>query len=103
MSDELTGYDKDLETGLDVFWWSGQKRYKCPLSWESGERCAYDTYDLSEMRKHISKAPHSLSGKLPTQTQRRTSSLLDGKGNPIIVEEIPTELQDVHFATEDDS
>src|ERR1035441_6677021 len=97
---ECTSFDKDLETGLDVFYFAGQKRYKCPLNWESGERCAYDTYDLSDMRKHIGRAPHSMSGKSPTQVLRRVSYLVDGEGKPIVVEE-NLELKDVHFAEED--
>ena len=69
--------------GLEFFMWKGQKRWKCPMTWESGDRCAFDTHDLDAMREHMTQ-PHTRDGK-PAVTQV-TSPLVDHEGKPIVRE-----------------
>lgn len=51
------GYDIDPETGFEVFYYFGQKRYVCSERWASGALCGFDTYELAQMRNHV-RAPH---------------------------------------------
>ena len=48
--------DSDIET----FLWRGQMRYKCPLHWESGTRCEFNTFSLDELRKHMAQGNHQV-------------------------------------------
>ena len=43
---------------IESFFWKGQKRYRCPLNWESGAKCHFDTNSLDELHKHMAKGNH---------------------------------------------
>ena len=88
---------------IETFTYAGQTRYKCPLVWESGKKCAYDTYDVGLLRDHMRTA-HTYSGK-PRQSdnpQPIVSPLLDHRGQrivrqPIVPPEAPFEFRKVRF------
>ena len=89
----------DAETGFEVFLWNGQRRYRCPLSWESGEPCAYDSYDLEVMRQHVRES-HNRSGKA---VKRRAPSpvIYDADGRPVTLGARPDRgFEDVRFKDE---
>lgn len=88
----------DPETGLEVFYWCGQMRYRCPIIWESGKRCDYDTYELEQMRHHMNGS-HNATGEAPKRQIKRVSPLVDHEGKPIIHEDapLPDELQNLKF------
>lgn len=46
------------KTEIESFFWKGQKRYRCPLNWESGAKCHFDTNSLDELHKHMAKGNH---------------------------------------------
>jgi len=84
------------EDGYEIFYWKGQKRYRCPLRWESGARCEYDTYNLEYMREHVA-GPHTYSGKAPA-VRRSVSPVLDSEGRQIVKETaVPSEFERLHF------
>jgi len=94
-------FDIDPATGLEVYHsaGSGQLRYRCPMHWESGERCVWDTHDLDTMRKHV-KEPHTMTGKA-AMAIKKVSKILDSDGKPFAIDETLPENEDVHFAEED--
>lgn len=53
---------------IETFYWKGQLRYKCPLKWESGAQCEYDTYDQNVLRAHMA-SPHTRTVGLKIETQ----------------------------------
>lgn len=61
---------------IETFYWKGQLRYRCPLNWESGARCEFDTHDLVEMKKHIGTG-HTRSAGLKTEIYPKDSSEKD--------------------------
>jgi hypothetical protein len=77
--------------------WKGQKRYLCPLLWESGAACEYDSYELSQLRDHM-KAPHTASGKAPEVQQARVSMLFDHEGKQIIHQPIEEREAPIGFS-----
>ena len=80
----------DETTGMEFFYWKGQKRFSCPITWEAGERCVFDHYDPRVVAQHAAE-PHTISGKAPSRKITRVSPLVDGEGKPIIKEEEPVE------------
>ena len=77
------------QTDFEEFFFMGQRRYKCNQVWESGEPCEYDSYELMTVVQHA-QGPHNRSGKISERVrQQRQSSILDSRGNPLIVEENP--------------
>lgn len=99
----MSGENENIERidgeSLEVFYWRGQKRYRCPRAWESGARCEYDTYDLTEMRQHL-RSPHTRSGAFPKETKvQRTSPIVDEHGENFVVESDLSEAP-FHFKEE---
>ncbi len=74
-----------IENGLEVIFWKGQKRYRCPRKWESGAECEYDTHDLTMMAEHM-RGPHTRDGKPAQSLPKFISPILDASGNQIIRE-----------------
>lgn len=106
MADDKSPQDTGLP--FEVFHWKGQTRYKCPLSWDSGAPCAFDTFELNEMYKHLQE-PHNRTGMTPRKVTKLPSSLLDADGNPITygdgspvtnTDGSPKEFADVAFKEE---
>jgi hypothetical protein len=87
--------DLDPKTGLRVFHFRGQLRYRCPLKWESGDDCVYDTHDLEALKEHMS-APHNRTGKVERQTRQYQSALVTSEGKPIVYS-VPDDLKKVEF------
>lgn len=92
--------DPNREGDIPIFFWCGQKRYRCPLIWESGAACDYDTYDIDAMRDHIGQ-PHTASGK-PRTGRATVSPLFDHEGKqiihaPIEEREIPEQFRNLKF------
>jgi hypothetical protein len=53
----------DTPVEIKSFYWKGQLRYECPMKWESGAQCEFNTHDLDNMKAHI-RAGHSRIGGL---------------------------------------
>lgn len=49
--------------GIATFHWRGQLRYRCPLKWESGAECEYDSHSMQDLHSHM-RTPHNYSGKV---------------------------------------
>lgn len=73
--------DEPQPGGLEFFLWKGQKRWKCPLKWEGGAACSFDSYDLGAMRDHMT-IPHTQDGKPSERTE--VSPLFDHEGKQIV-------------------
>lgn len=91
----------DTEDGLEIFFWKGQKFYRCPKKWESGASCKFASYEKRDVIEHMS-SPHTADGKPPDGVVRRAvSPVLDSEGKQIIreykEERIPTEFQNARF------
>jgi len=81
---------------VKVFFWKRQKRYRCPLVWEGGAACEFDTYDVEMLGQHMIE-PHTFSGKIPRNV-KRVSPILNSKGEQIMNETpIPHDLANVKF------
>ena len=89
------GPDVDPVTGLRTFFFRGQKRYRCPTFWESGDICQRDHYDPQWILEHA-REPHTADGKPKPVRIVRRSSLLDQEGRQIEYE-VPSDLSTVHF------
>ncbi|MBS3742494.1 MAG: hypothetical protein KGY74_10270 [Candidatus Cloacimonetes bacterium] len=66
---------KDYKIG----YWKGIKKYACKL-------CAFDTFDLDEMKKHITNVHGSPKPKQPKEVEikdRFGQTLTDSKGNKL--------------------
>lgn len=59
---------------IETFYWKGQARYKCPLHWESGAKCEYDSHDLAELRAHMS-CGHTRTAGLKVESQPKSESV----------------------------
>lgn len=57
--------EPEIPVGVETFHWKGQLRYRCPLFWESGAKCSYDTPDLNELKKHMVKSGHAAKVEAP--------------------------------------
>jgi len=44
---------------IETFYWKGQKRYRCPLNWESGAKCSFNTPDRTALIEHMAKGGHT--------------------------------------------
>lgn len=94
--------DPNREGDIEVFYWCGQKRYRCPLSWESGAKCSYDTYDLEALKGHLSQ-PHNATGEQrKTNTRTVVSPIYDHEGKQIVRQEfhdreVPEHLKHLKF------
>jgi len=93
MSEQVT------ENGFVITFWKGQKRYHCPLFWESGAPCMFDHYSLDELFEHM-KEPHNRLGKEPRKAPQRVSPIVDADGKPIF-KEVPADLQHIQFQKEE--
>jgi hypothetical protein len=78
-----------MEGEFEIFYWGGQKRYRCNQYWETGAKCQYDTYDREALIRHISQ-PHSESGKrkksAPPPPRTVVSPILGPDGKQIVHE-----------------
>ena len=85
---------------IETFLWKGQLRYRCPLKWESGDPCAYDTYDQQLLREHM-RNPHSRTGKTSRESPQELivdSPILDPKGEPFKkTVPLPEEFRNLKF------
>lgn len=93
--------DPNREGDIEIYYWCGQKRYRCPLKWESGAKCAYDTYDIDALREHIS-VPHTANGKPKESGRTVVSPIYDHNGKQIVRQEfkdreVPAELRTLKF------
>lgn len=73
---------KEKEGDFEIFFWNGQKRYRCNLIWESGVKCIFDTFDYRDLLAHVS-APHTYSGKRAV-TPRSVSPIVGPRGEEIV-------------------
>lgn len=55
----MTKMANDDLANIETFYWKGQKRYRCPLDWESGAKCAFNTPDHSALIEHMAKGGHT--------------------------------------------
>lgn len=74
--------DVDGESGLEYFFWKGQKRYRCPIVWEGGNRCEWDHPNLTDVWEHM-RAPHTFDGKPASPQVVERSPIVDPAGQPI--------------------
>lgn len=86
------------KSGYEEFMFLGQLRYRCPLAWESSEPCAYDTYDLEVMHRHVREA-HNRTGKPMKQHAPTPSMLYDANGKPVTFGSQPC-FENVEFKEE---
>lgn len=77
-----------VPTNVEVFHWRGQTRYRCPLFWESGAKCMYDTHSVTELRAHMTKGNHKRAVEVP-QTEKIPET--------IISEPVATEFENLKF------
>lgn len=77
----------EKEGDFEIFYWSGQKRYRCNQTWESGIKCEFDTFDYRALLDHVS-SPHTYSGKRAPVAQkiRSVSPIVGPNGEEIIHE-----------------
>lgn len=81
---------KETEGDFEVFYWNGQKRFRCNQKWENGVPCGFDTFNYQDLLTHVSQ-PHNLSGKrrkLPAPPQ--PSRIVGPDGEPVVREELRT-------------
>ncbi len=48
---------------IETFIWKGQTRYRCPLNWESGAPCSFDTHEMLALVDHM-RGPHTREAHL---------------------------------------
>lgn len=72
---------------IEVTYWKGQARYHCPLKWESGAACTWDTYDPQLLSAHMAQ-PHTRDGKAKGGQAQVVSPLLDHNGKAIVHERV---------------
>ncbi len=94
----MSDQSENIEDGISIFHWKNQKRYRCNQVWESGDPCAFDTYDLAELRRHVTE-PHNRTGRR-AQAQRRVLSPIVGPSGEAIVRD-DAEFRGVAFKPED--
>jgi hypothetical protein len=87
---------KEMEGEFEIFFWQGQKRYRCNQKWANGTPCSYDTFDYQTLLDHI-KEPHGRSRK--TKAAPVASFILGPDGEPL-VHDTP-EVPGVEFKDED--
>jgi hypothetical protein len=77
----------DTEGEFEIYWWGGQKRYKCNQKWSTGDPCQFDTYDREALIRHISQ-PHSevRQRKPPAVPPKVVSPIVGPKGEPLVRE-----------------
>jgi hypothetical protein len=78
---------KDKEGEFEIFFWNGQKRYRCNQRWENGIPCAFDTFDYRALIEHVTQ-PHGYSGRrAPALPRKVISPIVGPQGEEIIREE----------------
>ena len=86
---------------IETFIWKGQTRYRCPLYWESGAKCMFDTHEVELLKAHMTKQGHSRevasaprsAPTLPVSTESHTT----------VTPTVDEEFKDVEFAPESGS
>ena len=93
----------EREGDFEIFYFGGQKRYKCNQFWvtpTSRIACQYDTYDYNMLLHHISQ-PHSEEKK---KTKPRptviVSPILGPDGDPITYEVSDADVRGARFKEE---
>jgi hypothetical protein len=79
---------------IEMFMWKGQKRYRCPLNWESGAKCMYDTYSIEELHQHMLKGGHSRLVQKDPNASMQVSSLSHSETTSLPVDE---EFKNIEF------
>jgi hypothetical protein len=74
---------KEKEGEFEIFYWRGQKRFRCNQTWPNGTPCAYDTFDYQDLLAHVGQ-PH---GRPRSIKQKVISPIVDPAGQPIVREE----------------
>jgi hypothetical protein len=87
------------EGDFEIFFWKGQKRYRCNQRWEGGGKCEFDTFHYPDLLAHISQ-PHTYSGKRAPSTPRRVVSPIVGPQGEEIAHEVDPEISGAKFRSE---
>lgn len=80
---------------IETFTWRGQTRYKCPLNWESGAKCQYNTAAREELVQHMAKGGHTREAHKNVVENTAPSA-------HITTEPVKPEFEKLQFADGDD-
>ncbi len=90
----------EIEDGFSVFWWRGQKRYRCNHAWQDGSACAFDSYELDVVKRHSAEPHNSAQGAKAASVKRGSVSPIVGSRGEQIISDGPGEFAGARFRDE---